>query len=713
MDSSDPPLTGPSAFATAIRIGLAVLAVIIIVDLVFRLRDTAGLVFLAATIAIVTAPAQRVLTRFVGVGAGRVLTAVITFVVVVAAAVVIWRDLAEQTERLTELVLGGLDDLKDGSFPERLARLTRAEQGVSAVLDRLPSTVVAGEESTAGAGSKIVNLLVAIVLAAFFQAGGPAVVSWFASRWPRDDRGQVRDMLDDIQRRAGAVTRRSLGLAVVAAVGIAVLGTIVDVPGAIILGCWAGAWFVVPAVGPLVGAAPVIGLAWATGIDAGVVVTIGAAVVVVLAVGARKRWIEPVMRLPVTAWILSIGVGILVAGPGGAVVALLLVSVVVARLTQNVPIPPRERTAEPIRLFDVDDDSVRLLTTWRQLTAVLAAAASVAALALALTASVRAIVWLVVAAMIAVALNRPTSFVQRHMRLSRPWAATGVLVAGVVLISGVTLLGALNASATTSEFSSQLPQAIRDLEELPVVGDWLADRDAAVWLDAQLQDLPQRLAASGDVADRLPYVGDRIVDLMWTMLLAVALLIDGPRLAAAVRRRVPATSRRQAVSLSNTAMDAISDYLGGAMTVAAINASVVLVIAASLGLSLAPVLAAWAFIWNFVPQIGGFMGGFPLVVLALTAGPIQAVVAGGVYVSYQFLENHVIQPKVIGGAIDVPPWVTLMAALAGGAMAGLLGAVVLTPLIGVVHLAIRAYRSEDFPGRVAATIEASAALDAS
>ena len=136
-----------------------------------------------------------------------------------------------------------------------------------------------------------------------------------------------------------------------------------------------------------------------------------------------------------------------------------------------------------------------------------------------------------------------------------------------------------------------------------------------------------------------------------------------------------------------------------------INGLVVFGIAAVLGIALAPVLAVWAFGWNFVPQIGGFMGGLPLMVLALAEGPTQAIAAGVVFVSYQFVENHLIQPAVISESIDVPPWVALLAALAGAAAAGLVGAVALTPLVGVVRVIVDEIRRDDFPG---ATVQVSA-----
>ena len=69
-----------------------------------------------------------------------------------------------------------------------------------------------------------------------------------------------------------------------------------------------------------------------------------------------------------------------------------------------------------------------------------------------------------------------------------------------------------------------------------------------------------------------------------------------------------------------------------------------------------------------------------------------------IYIVYQFVENHVIQPSVIGAAIDVAPWGTLVAALVGAAAAGVIGAVVITPLVGVVRVIRRELARQDFPG---------------
>src|SRR5690606_25253711 len=97
-----------------------------------------------------------------------------------------------------------------------------------------------------------------------------------------------------------------------------------------------------------------------------------------------------------------------------------------------------------------------------------------------------------------------------------------------------------------------------------------------------------------------------------------------------------------------------------------------------------PVAGLWTTFTNLIPQIGGFLGGSFFVLLALTQGPVEAAVALAVVLAYQNLENNVISPAIVGQAVNLSPPTTMLAALVGGAAAGVPGALVATPLLGAV-----------------------------
>ena len=135
--------------------------------------------------------------------------------------------------------------------------------------------------------------------------------------------------------------------------------------------------------------------------------------------------------------------------------------------------------------------------------------------------------------------------------------------------------------------------------------------------------------------------------------------------------------------MSTIAGGTVARHAVGRLVIAAIAGTAVFTIAVVGAVPLAPLLGLWAALSNFIPQVGGFLGGAPLVVLALTTGTTKGLIILAVYLIYMQIENRVIQPVIVSKAVDIPPFVAMVAVLVGGAAAGVIGAVLVTPLVGV------------------------------
>ncbi len=136
-------------------------------------------------------------------------------------------------------------------------------------------------------------------------------------------------------------------------------------------------------------------------------------------------------------------------------------------------------------------------------------------------------------------------------------------------------------------------------------------------------------------------------------------------------------------------------YFGGSLTVAALMGLYVLTVGLLLDVPLAPAAALWAMLTSLIPQVGGLLGGTLFGVLAISQGAVPGVVAIVAFVIYMNLENHVIQPAIVGRAVDLTPPTSMIAALVGGAAAGVPGAIVATPLVGAVKILIREWRTPE------------------
>jgi predicted PurR-regulated permease PerM len=166
------------------------------------------------------------------------------------------------------------------------------------------------------------------------------------------------------------------------------------------------------------------------------------------------------------------------------------------------------------------------------------------------------------------------------------------------------------------------------------------------------------------------------------LITALGVLVDGERMVRRLRAIVPPQRVEAADSAGRIVYHSFGSYFAGSLLVAVLNGLVVLTVGLALGVPLAPIAALWSMLTNFIPQIGGFLGGSFFVLLALTKSPLTAAIAGVVFLGYQQFENNVIGPSIVGSAVNLTPPATMLAALVGGAAAGVPGALVATPLMG-------------------------------
>jgi len=259
------------------------------------------------------------------------------------------------------------------------------------------------------------------------------------------------------------------------------------------------------------------------------------------------------------------------------------------------------------------------------------------------------------------------------------------LVAGgaIVLVAAVVVVMGPQAADQAREVSTDLPQTVRQFYDLPVVGGWLENKDAATKVDQAIKDLPAEISDESVSRTIEGMIGGALAALV-VLAVTIAVLLDGEHLIAGVRRMVPHRWVNRADEIGRVFYMATAQYFGGSLAVAALMGTVVLALCLIFSVPLAPLAALWAMITDLIPQIGGFLGGALLGLLALTQGPFTFVVVIALYVLYMNLENHVISPAIIGHAVNVTPPTTMLAAIIGGAAAGVPGALVATPLVGAV-----------------------------
>lgn len=292
----------------------------------------------------------------------------------------------------------------------------------------------------------------------------------------------------------------------------------------------------------------------------------------------------------------------------------------------------------------------------------------------------------VVGIVIALALDP----VVTRMRDRLGGSSRGIAVAIVGTGLGMALLGVLlvlgpAAIEQAGSLRSDLPTTIEDAYTWPVVGERLAEADVAVRVDDAIERLPAEL----DDEQITRYAEDLLGGLLTTVVVlvtAIAVMLDGENMVQRIRNLFTGERQEHLDGIGRVVYRTFGNYFAGSLFVAILNGLVMLTVALTLGVPLAPLVGLWSMLTNLIPQIGGFLGGSFLVTLALTQGPVAAVIALVVFLVYQNLENNIIQPAVVGKAVDLTPPTTMLAALLGGAMAGVPGALIATPIVGAAKV---------------------------
>ena len=285
--------------------------------------------------------------------------------------------------------------------------------------------------------------------------------------------------------------------------------------------------------------------------------------------------------------------------------------------------------------------------------------------------------------LVALALDPVLRATQRRFTCSR---AVGTLIVGslfAVVLGGVVFILGPQAADQARQFADELPATVEEFYTWPIVGPRLESADAVGRVQSFVDDLPSRIDADSisDAADRV--LGGLAVTLL-VLITAIAVLLDGEALVARVRRAIPEPRQERADEIGRIVYRSVARYFAGSVSVAVLNGTVILTAGLILGIPLAPLAGVWAAVTNLIPQIGGFLGGSFFVLLAFTQGAMPGLIAVGVFFAYQQFENNVIQPTIIGRAVNLTPPTTMLAALIGGAAAGVPGALVATPMIGAV-----------------------------
>src|SRR4051812_27266924 len=94
--------------------------------------------------------------------------------------------------------------------------------------------------------------------------------------------------------------------------------------------------------------------------------------------------------------------------------------------------------------------------------------------------------------------------------------------------------------------------------------------------------------------------------------------------------------------------------------------------------------------FDLIPQIGSEIAGFIVVMITLIGtGVVPALILLAVIIVYQQVENYLIQPAVMRQAVELSGFATIACVMLGGALLGVVGAILAVPVAASVKVIVR------------------------
>jgi predicted PurR-regulated permease PerM len=310
--------------------------------------------------------------------------------------------------------------------------------------------------------------------------------------------------------------------------------------------------------------------------------------------------------------------------------------------------------------------------------------------------------YLLMATFLAVVLSGPVAFLTKRMPKG---LAITIVYLGLVLVPiaiGAILIPPLVRAA--ADLVGDFPTYVDDLKQLVNENETLQELNDNFDLTTKLEDFATDLAGElKDVPGVLADIGGTLISsvfaLLTILIMSLFMVSRGSRwIDKALTFRPPREAEVIKRALDRMAV-AVGAYVGAALLQALIAAILAFIVLQILGVPAPLALAVIIFVMDLIPLVGATLGAILVGIVTLFAAdfPTATIIWAIWAIVYQQFENYVIQPRIQGRAVSLDPFIIVIAALFGGTLLGIVGALVAIPLAAAAQIGVRefiAYRAD-------------------
>jgi len=309
----------------------------------------------------------------------------------------------------------------------------------------------------------------------------------------------------------------------------------------------------------------------------------------------------------------------------------------------------------------------------------------------------------IVVALLLCALLSPVRRTLTKRGLKHGPAAIVVFVGGLVLVTGVITLVVRQFISGAAGLADNVSGGVDKIQTWLVTGPLKLSQtqidSAAVSLKKMVVN--NRDALTNSAVTTASSVGRVLTGLVLVLFILFFFLRDGEKIWHWLVGIAPLRARPKILGAADRAWTTLTGYVRATVVVAFVDAVGIGIGLVVLGVPLAIPLTAFVFLSSFIPIIGALLSGVVAVLVALvTVGLIKAIIVLAVVIAVQQLEAHVLQPVLLGRAVNLHPLAVALSIAGGVIVGGIVGALFAVPLAASVNSIVKHLAGKDEPPTV-------------
>ena len=298
-------------------------------------------------------------------------------------------------------------------------------------------------------------------------------------------------------------------------------------------------------------------------------------------------------------------------------------------------------------------------------------------------------VLILIALFLATGLN-PAVEALRKRKMSRSTAVTVIFSSVILFVLFFALVVVPPVISQGTQLIENAPQLLRDLMKNETINQLNTQFGLIDTLQAKLKTITSDGTLLISTFGGVIGVGKSVLSGFFTALTILVLTLyfitSLPQAVDLGLSLVPASRRDRVGRLANAVIARVGAFVGSQILIAAMAAVFVVVLATVLGLPSPIAIGMIVLVAALIPLIGHFIGAGIVTLIALTQSVWIGIIAFVAYVVYVQVENYIVTPRIMKRTLNVPGAVTIVSALIGSSLLGLVGGLLAVPVAASIIL---------------------------